>query len=78
MRSDPELQAAEIAMNSAIEQDLKYTYDEDVKVLSYLVVSEVMLEDGTVTTRWSYTADVPDYRRWGMLEWLRRRFEDTR
>jgi hypothetical protein len=78
MTRDLELERIEQAMNAAIEQDLKVGSDVDVKVLSYLVVAEVMDSEGEVGTAWSYTAGIPDYRRRGMLDWLRWKFETTR
>lgn len=78
MTRDTELERVENAMNAAIEDDLLVGSDKSVKVLSYLVVAEVMDDDGEVGTMWSYTAGVPDYRRFGMLDWLRWKFESTR
>lgn len=74
MNTEPEIIAIELALSSAIEDDLNVTYDEgDYTVLNYLVVAEVLDAEGKQTICWTSTDGIPEYRVWGMLHWLKDR-----
>lgn len=56
---------------SAIAADLESVDGEAVTVTGYILVAEVMDDEGVSSVRWTSLGGLPYYRGLGMAEWLK-------